>query len=77
MNENKCPICEGIAVQNCKCFLRHSVCSEKHEWHHCPVHGTVIVGPADHSSGMGMSCICVKKEYDGIRGETVSEIPKN
>ena len=55
-----CPVCHLKRVLSCKCFRSDSVCKNGHEWHRCTVHGTIVMGPSDHSTDT-MTCTCKTK----------------
>lgn len=55
---NRCPVCKKLPVFTCRCFRRDSRCEAGHEWHLCPQHYEVVLGPANHQSG---ECTCKKR----------------
>lgn len=51
-----CPVCGEEREWSCRCMRSDSGCKNKHEWHRCPVHSSVInLGRSDHASG---ACTC-------------------
>ena len=47
-----CPECGRPYVVRCRCQLAEMMCSEGHNWHHCPGCGKVIAGEADHAKSI-------------------------
>lgn len=45
---DKCPVCGGDFIVQCRCPLSHRQCAKGHQWHRCPVHDVIVVGPDDH-----------------------------
>lgn len=58
-----CPQCGRDAITYCRCPRRDRTCLNLHHWHLCPVHRTVVRGPADHGGKMS-TCTC-KQEGPG------------
>ena len=54
-----CPICGEPPEWTCKCDMADAGCKNKHQWHECPVHQTMVIGPSNH--GPGEKCFCGRK----------------
>lgn len=56
----ECPICSKEAIMQCRCPKADMKCENGHNWHTCAVHGTVVMGAADHTVPT-FECSCLKK----------------
>ena len=54
--KEKCPVCGEPWVDTCLCAAHDSECANGHHWHHCPQHGTVVLGENDHRQGDRCTC---------------------
>ena len=61
MRLKACPICGARVIRWCKCPTRHSFCAAGHDWHTCPVHGTIVNGAPDHTKPTN-ECTCTRSE---------------
>jgi len=52
----KCPECGEPAVARCGCPIRERVCANRHYWHTCPVHGTIVNDIGDHKNPCACTC---------------------
>jgi hypothetical protein len=43
-NHDLCPVCKERFVTQCRCMLSDRTCPNKHKWHRCKVHGSVLGG---------------------------------
>lgn len=51
----RCPECGEPYVMRCRCMRGDMRCPNGHEWHHCEVHGTLVLHASDHGKE-GCSC---------------------
>src|SRR5438093_6041084 len=50
-----CPVCGKPAEARFSCKKRDAFCGYGHNWHFCLIHGTLVLGQADHES---VRCSC-------------------
>ena len=57
--ENECPVCGAPCIASARNMRCDSYCGNKHSWHYCIVHGTVVIGESIDLLPMDV-CTCGK-----------------
>lgn len=74
-SDDNCPVCGKEYVARCRCLLGNKTCANGHDWHRCPVHGTINLG-SGHGSGGGCTCPGgEKKAEDRLPGGAADNRP--